>query len=331
MPSKNSPRISLCIPNYNRAEDLLVVVEDCKNQTVSPFEIIIQDDKSAPDQLNIVKKGLKLTKNMRFYTSRVNRGLAGNTNHVIKRARGDYLAIINNDDRISKYYVEEMLNAIRTYPDRNVYTTNGMALNRRGELVGDYRINRGDRLFSKGDAIRVLWQRYFFSIITISGTTFYKTSFIKENLFVEKYVNEADLYNSLRFLSREEVVYIDKPIYYVRLHPDQESIKNKLTEQRLERYITNCVSIYHSGARQNSSVPQYLTKVKGVYFLQLFIKYRYDLDRIKRLLKIHSNTELALIMSTIPGFILNMIQKLLLFRAYRGGYQKFVPDTPATG
>lgn len=320
------PRISLCVPNYNRGRDLIKVLRDCTRQTIEPFEIIIQDDRSSLDELSYIKNHLKLTKNMSFEVNKKNLGLAGNVNAVIKKARGDYIAVINNDDRLSKYYVEEIANAVKAFPGYNIYTTNGMGMNEHGQVVGDYRLYTKSTVMRRREGIKKMWRNYFLNFITISGTSFYKSSYIKKNLFDVKLGNEADLDNALRMLATEDIVYVDKPVYYVRMHDDQESTKIRATSERLKKYIQKCLKIYGSYAFEFSSVPNYLTRVKGVYLFQLAYKYRYDMETIKQLLAIRSNRELAIITATIPFFVARYMQKLAAFRVYYKSYTRYFPD-----
>ncbi|MBI1863531.1 glycosyltransferase family 2 protein [Candidatus Microgenomates bacterium] len=320
------PKISLCIPNYNRAHDLLQVVKDCVNQTIEPYEIIIQDDRSNAEELRIIRKGLKLKKHMSFEVNKKNLGLAGNVNAVIKKAKGDYIAVVNNDDRISKYYVEEIINAIKKFPGYNVYTTNGMGMNEEGRVVGDYRLYTKDTIIRKREGIKKLWKNYVLNLITISGTSFYKSSYIKKTLFDIRLGNEADLDNALHMLATEDIVYIDKPVYYVRMHADQESTKIRATSERLLKYIQKCLQIYSKYTARFSAVPMYITQIKGVYFFQLTYKYHYDMKTVRKLLKITSFGELVSVMATIPMFIAQYALKLIKFKLYYQSYVKYFPE-----
>lgn len=324
-PNPRAPRISLCIPNYNRGHDLLKVVADCMNQTVEPFEILIQDDRSSPEELKIIKKGLKLKKNMSFGINKKNLGLAGNVNAVIKQAKGDYVAVVNNDDRVSRYYVEAITNAVTKYPGYNVYTTNGMGMIG-DKVVGDYRLFTKDTIIKKCDGVRSLWRHYFLNLITISGTSFYKTSYIKRNLFEVKYGNEADLDNALKMLANEDIVYVDMPVYYVRMHADQESTKIRATPERLKKYIQKCLLIYGKYAQRFNTVPNFMSRVKGIYLFQLTYKYHYSMKTIKKLLNIKSNRELAEVTGTVPEMLARYVQKQIAFKLRYKSYERYFPE-----
>lgn len=320
-------KLSLCIPNYNRAKSLIRVIEDCKNQTVPPFEIVITDDQSDHDELVRIQEYIKASSGIRFSVNKKNLGLAGNTNAVIQMARGNYIAIINNDDRISKYYVEAVVEAIRRNPEFNVFTTNAMGMTEDGKVVGDLKIFSNDGVLYKKSGARRLWDLYFFTFITISGTTIYKADFIKRHLFDVPLGNEADLDNALRMLATEDIYYLDKPIYYVVLHSDQESTKIRADEKKLDAYITRCLSLYSKYQKQYDPIPLYLWKIKSIYFFQLLLKYRYPLPRIRELLDISSWVEIGFLTLLLPPFLLSLVIKNMLFKMRYSSYVKYFPSS----
>ena len=67
-------KISLCIPNYNRSRSLFKVLRDCQNQTIPPYEIIVQDDRSEEKELAYIQKHLKGNKIIKFGVNKVNLG-----------------------------------------------------------------------------------------------------------------------------------------------------------------------------------------------------------------------------------------------------------------
>lgn len=313
--------LSICIPNFNRSIHLQKLIFDLQNQTVEPYEVIISDDCSSKRELDTIKKYMPI--NYRLIVNKYNIGLIKNINELIKKAKGKYLAIVHNDDRLSKYYIEEFDKAYNKYPGFNIYTSNAMGINESSEIIGDYRIFEKDTVLNKLRT-KYLWDKFYFTYISITGTTIYKTSVIKNNLFEERYGNEADLEKSLYFLIHENIMYINKPLYFTLLHNDQVSRKNKLTNLSLENYITNCLDIYTSYYPYlKKCVPQYFERIKMIYFLQLFLKYNYPLKKIFALLRIKSVIELSSIMLCMPRYIFSNMQSRLIFKKNLNEYKKY--------
>jgi len=53
---KNFPKISIIIPNYNDAQTLSSCLEAALNSDYPNFEIIVVDDKSTDNSIEIIKK-----------------------------------------------------------------------------------------------------------------------------------------------------------------------------------------------------------------------------------------------------------------------------------
>lgn len=317
-------KISICIPNYRRPLDLLKAVEDCQKQTVAPYEIIVQDDNSPEKELGIIKKNLP--KNIIFIQNRKTLGMIENVNSVIKRAKGDYVAVVHNDDRLSSRYLEEICYWIKKYPSFNIYTTNGIGLNRNGKITGEFRLFPKSKAMKRGEGIKHIWQHDYFTLISINGTSIYKKSFIKKNLFDDRLHTEADLSNSLGFLKKEDIFYIDRPVYFVGLNENQESSKNKLQSSSLNRYIENCYRIYKSYAKDFKDIPFFLQKIKAMYFLALLLKYGYKMKDIRRMLELNSPKEISSVLILIPLLMLNFLTKKIGFFINYRNIAKFKPS-----
>lgn len=101
------PKISVIIPTYNRAYIIAKSIESVLNQTYSNFEIIIVDDGSNDNTLEIIEsfndpriKYLQLTEN---------RGTCYARNFGIKKALGDYIAFHDSDDICLPQRLEKQL------------------------------------------------------------------------------------------------------------------------------------------------------------------------------------------------------------------------------
>ena len=87
--------VSVIIPVYNVEKYIRETITSVLNQTYTNFELLIIDDESPDNTVNIVKK---------FQDSRIriihqkNRGLAGARNTGIRNAKGDYIALLDGDD-----------------------------------------------------------------------------------------------------------------------------------------------------------------------------------------------------------------------------------------
>lgn len=94
--------ISICIPSYNQADYLEDAIESAYSQTLQPHEIIVIDDGSTDNSLDIARRyefrefpGVESPVRV---ISQVNKGLASARNTGIMNATGDYLLFLDADD-----------------------------------------------------------------------------------------------------------------------------------------------------------------------------------------------------------------------------------------
>lgn len=308
------PKISICIPNYNRADNLKELLLDCQNQTISPYEIIVQDDSLDESEIKKIGVIVKQFTGIRYQRNQKNLGLVKNVNKVIHKATGDYIAIVNNDDRLSKYYVQEIVSYTSKYKNMNIFTSNALAINDSGKVFADYRLFDYDKIIRKKEDIKLLWKNYFLNLISVSGATIYKRDYLQGHSFNEKYENESDLDNALSLLCRQDILYIDKPIYYVRLNQKNTSVAIRSDKKKLIQYVSRCLRIYESYKDDFDSVPSYLIKPKAVFFLQLFVKYHFNYKDVITLLKINSLLELVQVITNIPVYLFQHYMRVFTFR-----------------
>lgn len=89
-------RFSIVIPSYNNGKWLSKCLESIINQTYQDFEIIVVDDMSTDDSVEVAKKYLREKDTLIVNESK---RLNGGTRNVgILRAKGEYIICIDSDD-----------------------------------------------------------------------------------------------------------------------------------------------------------------------------------------------------------------------------------------
>lgn len=90
------PKISVIMPLYNAEKYVRYAVESILNQSFKDFELIVIDDCSKDASLEEVLK-LKDSR-IRIFENRHNQGIAFSRNRGIQNARGQYIALMDDDD-----------------------------------------------------------------------------------------------------------------------------------------------------------------------------------------------------------------------------------------
>ena len=90
--------VSIILPTYNTSKYIRETIESVLNQTYKKWELIITDDCSADDTVQIVEEYVKVDQRIKLFKLDRNSGAAVARNHSINYARGRYIAFIDSDD-----------------------------------------------------------------------------------------------------------------------------------------------------------------------------------------------------------------------------------------
>jgi glycosyltransferase involved in cell wall biosynthesis len=119
------PSLSIIIPNYNHGQHLPMAVRAIVNQPVQPLEIIIIDDGSTDNSIEVIRELASNNPLIQFYKNEKNCGVSVTLNRGIDLSRGDYLFFPAADDEILPGFLEKSLNLLARYPQAGLSCTIG--------------------------------------------------------------------------------------------------------------------------------------------------------------------------------------------------------------
>lgn len=103
-------KVSVIVPVYNTSKYLNRCLDSLVNQTLKDIEIIIINDKSTDDSIDIIKEYENKYKNIRVIHNKTNKGIGYNRNLGIEKSSGKYISFIDSDDWVSQDMYEKMYN-----------------------------------------------------------------------------------------------------------------------------------------------------------------------------------------------------------------------------
>lgn len=112
--SKNSGQktVSVVLCTYNGAKYLREQLDSIVNQSLLPDELIIQDDGSTDDTVAIVREYAEKYDFIKFFTNEAMHGVNYNFFSAMQRAKGDFIAISDQDDIWEDRKLEWQMEAI---------------------------------------------------------------------------------------------------------------------------------------------------------------------------------------------------------------------------
>ncbi len=106
--------VSVIVPIYNKEIYLNRCLDTICNQSYSNIEIILINDGSSDNSLNICEEYSKADSRIRIINQE-NAGVSVARNIGMKESRGDYITFIDADDYVELNYIEELMKVIRKY------------------------------------------------------------------------------------------------------------------------------------------------------------------------------------------------------------------------
>ena len=158
-------KVSVIVPCYNAEKFVNKCVDSLINQDYQNLEIILINDGSLDNTLNILREYEKKYKNVKVLTHK-NIGLGATRNKGIKNATGDYITFLDSDDWFKKDYVSTLVSNIE---DNDIIVSGFQRYNYKYEYS-----------YSKSPSINA-WSKYKYC--SIAGKM-YLTSFLKKNKII---------------------------------------------------------------------------------------------------------------------------------------------------
>jgi glycosyltransferase involved in cell wall biosynthesis len=113
-------KISVIIPTWNRSSYLPRALESVFAQSVLPHEVIVVDDGSTDNSREIIKRDFRDVR----YLYQENRGVSSARNTGILAAGGDWIALLDSDDRWEPHKLERQQHALQARPDATMCHSN---------------------------------------------------------------------------------------------------------------------------------------------------------------------------------------------------------------
>ena len=208
------PKVSILIPTYNCRQFIREAIESVLLQTFQDFEILIIDDGSTDGTREVVMPFVKQFPDKIHYIYQENKGLPGARNTGWRKAEGEYIALLDADDKWCPHRLEEGLNIIEKDKAIGLVHANITRISETGEIVDT--LKRDARFLSGAIFEHIFLRRADISCPTVlfRKECCQKIGFFDENL---RHLGCEDRELWLRIAKEYKIVYLDRVLAYYRL------------------------------------------------------------------------------------------------------------------
>ncbi|MDP3921452.1 MAG: glycosyltransferase [Candidatus Omnitrophota bacterium] len=240
------PWLSVLIPTYNGEKYLSAALESVAAEATPDIECIISDDGSVDGTLSIVeryRKKLKITVEQHSGS----KNWAANTNRALRRATGDYVSILHQDDEWLPGRIRVFRKLTRENPGLELFLSSSQFAETQGKKLGLWRCPL-PAYPEYVDATTFIEHLLIQNFIFVGAPFFKREAALSVGGMDEKlwFTPDWDLW--LKLGSRGKVIYYAEPLASFRLHSqsqtmllsgDREGFRQQLssvTERHLERW-----------------------------------------------------------------------------------------------
>ncbi len=208
----SSPLVSVIMLTYNRANLVPNAIESILNQTHQNLELIIINDASTDNTLDIINKYASTDPRIKIITNPSNKGIVYNRNLGLKEAKGKYITWQDDDDISEKNKLEEQVTFMENNPSITILGT-------QLSLLGSQRMvylwpTQTD--YKKAEISFLIGR-----LPIILPTTMWRSSFIKKhNITFDTnlpLVEDFAIYDKVLSL-KGKIMTLDKTLYQYRFH-----------------------------------------------------------------------------------------------------------------
>lgn len=225
------PKVSVIIPSYNHEAFIRAAVDSVLNQTMTDFELIIIDDGSQDDSLEILSA---YTDNRIQLLFQSNQGAHAAINRGIHRATGQYITILNSDDIYSQNRLAVLTKYMDAHLEVGLVGTHIEIISDAGEHIGikqgyqdfaPWPLERPEKSFRAGtDLVEALLGENYFAT---TSNFFFRAE--KGRLAGDfrplRYVHDWDFV--LRLAKQAPLALLPEPLVQYRMHDNNTIRENR--------------------------------------------------------------------------------------------------------
>jgi len=300
----NLPLISFVITCYNSEKVIDKCIESIYKNGLDndEFEVLAYNDGSTDKTQELLMNYSKNFSNFRVEYDGVNRGMVNAKDHVIQKAEGEYIWVIDHDDEIAVNAGLLLKAQMNSYPD--VISFKYGIIKENGEKVD---LNWGfdncsaNVIYSPANAYMkqhihwTLWSKIF------------RRKFICDfNLHVDSRPDDINFCTKV-FACASSLVLLDKVLYYWRMEVTSETWA--------EGYFSKVLPWMTDGASFiNRSSKTYISENKKFwnYVMYIYVRWIY----YQTFVALNSKMELAFVRSTLSSAIIELRPSLNQFLSY---------------
>ncbi|PMB05093.1 glycosyl transferase family 2 [Fischerella thermalis CCMEE 5273] len=225
------PKISICIPTFNRVKLLPFAIDSVLQQTYQDLELIICDDGSCDGTPKLISQ--YTDSRIRYIRHSQNIGKSNNMRAGFEAARGEYFIKFDDDDRLTSDFLARTASILDHYPSIDFVGTDHWIIdidNTRDEVKTQENSRRWGRVNLSAGIVDNLLEVVFVQQSFQIGATLFRRQTLEELGFMQpnwQNCEDNDLFVRLA-LAGKKGYYLPELLMEYRVHAEQQGINRAI-------------------------------------------------------------------------------------------------------
>lgn len=227
------PLISVLVTSYNYEQYLAQTLDSILAQTYKNYEVVIVDDGSKDNSVELIDKYTKKYSNFHLYQHEggINKGLPASIKFGVEKANGEYIAFLESDDYWRKDKLEEVVKMINKYPDAVIISNNIKAFGDVAETMYAFKYLH-DTLSPLGEKNDIKYSLDIHNTIPTFSSVVIKRDVLLLCSFDTPIPAFIDLFLYKQIWIKHPLYYINKTLTFWRRHMKNYNTTAKSNEYR---------------------------------------------------------------------------------------------------
>jgi glycosyltransferase involved in cell wall biosynthesis len=276
--NENQGKVSIILPVYNGEKFLSEAIKSCINQTYKNIEIIIINDCSTDDSLQIAQDFKLFDDRISIFSNAKNLKLPASLNRGHYLAKGEFITWISHDNFFNINAIEKLVTSLINTSLDVVYS-DFTIIEKNGKIRSEFKLEKVSPLIFGN---------------SIGASFLYKKEVFERNVAYDENLHTVEDYDFwLRASLHSDFTHLAESLYNFRSHNSslshkrsiENSQENKLFNENLKQCYRNFLD--HLGIHENENYSEILMrlhqhkKIDVLSFLKDYSSYEKLIKKIK--------------------------------------------------
>ncbi|MFQ6113123.1 MAG: glycosyltransferase [bacterium] len=255
------PRVSVIMPLYNGSRFVSAAIQSVRGQSFKDLEILLVDDASTDGTLKKVESHL-IDRRVRLFRNSHNLGIPTTKNKALKKANGQYVAFLDQDDMWLPNKLEMQLRYLEDNDKVGLICSGVCFIDQHGSVIGKKILD------IKASKLAFPVRRLLLGNFVANSTAVVRRSCFERTGYFNEKLRGADDYDLwIRISESYQIYYLKRILIKKRLH------STSFSERHIEAMKEDKLSTIYSAIKRNPNLAGELRHFVSNVYRSSAIKY----------------------------------------------------------